>query len=77
MCPKRIGSHRVDYDKGNGLDQSDNNHLPYGPYKVAWESGNEIFAEKEDPYNHSYNIYSSIAPRHIRRYMGFGHDNTG
>ena len=52
MIPKRICSHRVDFDKGHGLDQLDNN----GPYKVVHGSGNEVFPEKEDPFKYSYRI---------------------
>ena len=66
MPHESIGSYRVNSNKVHLLDQSDNNHLPYGPYKVAWGSGNEVFPKKEVPYNHSYRTNTTVEPHTYR-----------
>ena len=63
MTPHKVGSYRVYSDKGHSLDQSNNNTLPYGPYKDARGFDDQVFPEKEVPYNHSYMIDRMISPQ--------------
>ena len=46
MLHGKIGSDTTGFGKGRGLDQSDNNLLPYDPCKDAWEFAYGVFIEK-------------------------------